>query len=303
MNQFRGVNFKGGGARNKRMKNLILLNVVGVVFLVACVGIFFLFSSSSSQATQSQPTTIVVEKQPAIKMVDVLVPTRMIDASEQLQASMFKLDPRPESAVSERIVKDFSEVQGTYARSVIMPGEPLNRDYLTGAKPTSPVLTSIPEGYRAVTMNVNVITGVEGWTRPGARVDVSWISSILGKPTLSLIVQNALVLSAERNPNPNAEPGAPVPTTLTLLVSTRDAAKVQLASTTGQLTLSLRGTNDRGKGTNFNDITIYDLPGGAKGDDANGENIEGFARFSSGDGKQEEMVIINGQVIRKAAAH
>jgi pilus assembly protein CpaB len=282
------------------MKNIIILNVLGAVFLLSVGGVYLLLSSGESEAVQQQPAAVVVERPQQIRMVDVLVPVRMVDQGEQLQPTMFKHEPRPESSVSERIIRDFNEVQGSYARSVIMPGEPLNRDYLTGAKPTSPVLNNIPEGYRAVTINVNVISGVEGWARPGARVDVSWISSVLGKPTLSLIVQNALVLSAERNPNPNAEPGAPVPATLTLLVSAKDAAKIQLASTTGQLTLSLRGSTDHGRGTTFSDITIYDIPGGGKNDDGTGDNVEGFVRYNSGDGKTEEMVIMNGQVIRKS---
>jgi pilus assembly protein CpaB len=298
IDQFRQGNFRT--QKDRQFRGLIIMNFLCVMFLVACGGVFIFFYSAPTEAKQPPVTTLVVEKEPALKMVDVLIPLRMIDSGEALQPAMFKQEPRPEAAVSERIVRDFSELNGSYARSVIMPGEPLNRDYLTGVRPTNVITSNIPEGYRAVTISVDVKSGVEGWARPGARVDVAWTSTLLGKPGLTVIVQNALVLSAERQLNANAEPGAPVPSTISLLVSAKDAAKIQLASTTGQITLSLRGDRDHGKGTGFSDITVYDLLGRGSPEDGAGDSVEGFARFSHGDGKTEEMVIINGQLIRKS---
>ena len=297
--------FKSGGFRaqkDRQFRGLIIMNFLAVVFLLLCGGVFVLFYSPKTEAKQAPVARVVVEKEPAITMVDVLIPLRTIDSGEQLQPAMFKQEPRPAGAVSGRIVKNFSEIQNSYARSVIMPGEPLSRDYLTGVRPTNGVTTNIPDGYRAVTITVDVKSGVEGWARPGARVDVSWTSSLLGKPSLNVIVQNALVLSAERQISSDVQPGAqtPVPSTISLLVTAKDAAKIQLASTTGAITLSLRGSSDHGKSTGFSDLTVYDLLGRGNQANNNGQNVEGFARFSGGDGKSQEMVIIDGQVIRKS---
>ncbi len=294
--------FKSGGFRsqkNKQFRGLIIMNFLAVLFLLLCGGVFVFFNSTATEAKQAPVARVIVEKEPAVQMVDVLIPLRSIDSGEQLQPSMFKQEPRPEGAVSGRIVRNFSEIQNSYARSVIMPGEPLSRDYLTGVRPTNVITTNIPDGYRAVTITVDVKSGVEGWARPGARVDVAWTSSLLGKPSLNVIVQNALVLSAERQLNADVQPG--FPSTISLLVNAKDAAKIQLASTTGAITLSLRGSSDHGKSSGFTDLTVYDLLGKGQSDN-NGQNVEGFARFSGGDGKAQEMVIIDGQVIRKSGA-
>ena len=69
----------------------------------------------------------------------------------------------------------------------------------------------------------------------------------------------------ERQTEQNVQPGAPVPTTVTLLVSIEDAKKVQLAQNTGSLNLQLRGDNDSGKGAGgSNSITVNDLIGGVQ---------------------------------------
>jgi len=295
-------NFRPGELRSRKdrqFRNLILLNGMCVVFLLFCGGVFVFIYSAPTEARVAE-TAVLVEKEPAIRMLDVLVPVRTIDAGEQLHAALFKLEARPEMSVGERTIRGYTEIQDSYARSIISTGEPLSRDIITQVKPTSLITTNIPDGYRAVTITVDIKSGVEGWARPGARVDVAWTSTLLGKPGLSIIVQNALVLSAERELNPNPTQGAPVPSTISLLVTAKDSAKIQFASTTGQLTLSLRGDKDNGKSTGFTGIGLYDLIGQNGADDGNGEHVEGFAKFTTLDGRHSEMVIVNGQVIRKS---
>lgn len=84
------------------------------------------------------------------------MPVRQIDANEHLVPSMFKQESRPESAVSEKVVREFQEISNVYARSIIMPGEPLIRDAMTNIRPTSPLASNIPEGFRAVTIRIDV---------------------------------------------------------------------------------------------------------------------------------------------------
>ncbi|MCB0310477.1 MAG: hypothetical protein KDD42_04545, partial [Bdellovibrionales bacterium] len=93
-----------------------------------------------------------------------------------------------------------------------------------------------------------------------------WSSKIKGRPGVKVIVQNAKVLSAERQTAEQVKPGAPIPSTVTLLVVAKDAAKIQLASTTGSLSLSLRGDTDN-IGTAVDEITINDLLDATEGDD------------------------------------
>lgn len=282
----------GPSRQPDRAKVLILFGLVAVC-LFSAIAFLFLYSPEQKEITK----TVVVEKQAEIKMVDVLVPTQKIDAGIPLEPAMFRREARPQVGVTNRVVKDFEEIKGTYARSLIVPGQPLYRDYITNVRPTNALTANIPEGFRAVTIRVNDVSGVEGWARPGARVDVVWASRIRGEPGVTVIVQNARILSAERDLDAATKPGQPPPSTVTLLVSATDANKIQLATTTGSLSLSLRGDNDPGKGVSGSPITVDDLLGRSPGSGAQAVPAEGLVRMRGADGKIEEFALKAGKLV------
>jgi pilus assembly protein CpaB len=297
MDAGRGVGFKAKKA-NPYIGLIILNGACVAILLVLGVAYVFLKSDSSEANQQPAPVAAVVTREPTIPMVDVLIPVRNIEAGEPLSPALFRRESRPESAVSDKVVRDIAEVGTGFARAVIMSNEPLNRDYITNQRPLNQITTNIPDGFRAVTVSVDVKTGVEGWARAGARVDVGWTTTISGKAAFAVISQNALVLSAERQLNSNQDPALPVPTTITLLVNTRDSAKIQLATTTGLITLSLRGDRDSGRDVGFNVIAADDLTGKTSADGS--EAIEGIVRFKDPrTGKYKELVVKGGQVMKR----
>lgn len=249
----------GGGnqLRQSDKARLVLLLGAFAVLLFSSLAFLFMYSGSSQPA----PTTVVVEKEAEIKMADVLVPIEAIEAGQALEPAMFRQESRPQVGLSSRVVKDLEEIKGHYSRSLIVADQPLHRDYITNVRPTNALTVKIPEGFRAVTISVDAKSSVEGWARPGARVDVIWASRIRDQPAVTEIVQNAQVLSAERQTDAGTKSGGIVPSTVTLLVTAKDAAKIQLAQTTGSLSLNLRGDNDGGKGTEGGVVTLEDLTG------------------------------------------
>lgn len=181
-----------------------------------------------------------------------------------------------------------------YARSAISKDSPVHQDFITSIRPTNLITANIPEGYRAVTIRVDATSSVEGWARAGANVDVVWASTIRGRQGVTVIVQNAKVLSAERQVETGTQPGTPVPSTVTLLVTADDAAKIQLATTTGSLSLSLRGDDDTGKGSTGRSITVDDLLGSSQQVVNPTERRDGTVRIGG-----EEFFLQNGQLIPK----
>ncbi len=244
------------GAQSDKARIFIVL---GVVLVVVCSLVALLALYSGASASSPKPVQVEAPVEPQVKMVDVLVPVQDVEAGKPLEPGMFRRESRPQVGVSPRVVRDFEEIQGQFARSLIVAGQPLHRDYITSVRPTNQITANIPEGYRAVTISVDARSAVEGWVRPNARVDVMWASNVRGRPGITMIVQNAKVLSAERNTDSKVQPGTPVPSTVTLLVTAADAAKINLAQTTGSLTLQLRGDNDPGKGMEANTTTLDDL--------------------------------------------
>src|SRR5690606_13576940 len=153
----------------------------GAVFFVLFALLAYGLLSTKEEDGAVEPA-VVVQDQSDVKMVEVLVPVQELEACAALEPQMFRKESRPQIGVSNRVVKDFEEIRAHYSRSLIVPGQPLHRDYITSVRPTNVITANIPEGYRAVTIRVDDRTSVEGFVRPGARVDVVWASAIRGKP-------------------------------------------------------------------------------------------------------------------------
>lgn len=255
----RGTSFQKSSRRiNARVYLPVLL---GLFCMVMSLAAGLLLKQGRLQAESKFDVPVYSEIQRPMTRIEVLVPTREVQGGATLTPDMFRPVSLPESQVGRNAIRSFTEVQGFYARTLLIPEQPLLKEYLTPVKPASDVISAIPDGFRAVTIRVDERTGVEGWARAGARVDIVWSSKLNGKPMISVIVENAKVLSAERQVSPQPEEGkeqAPIPTTVTLLVAAEDANRIQLATVSGSMSLSLRGLNDN-KSNKVVPLTIDDL--------------------------------------------
>ncbi|HEY7090797.1 MAG TPA: Flp pilus assembly protein CpaB [Tepidisphaeraceae bacterium] len=102
----------------------------------------------------------------------------------------------------------------------------------------------IPDGMRAVTVEINEFSGVAGYLVPGCRVDiVATFSGEAGEIGTRTIVQNVRVQATGMRQQP--DPNAPVKS-ITLVVTPREAEAIELACATGKPRLVLRGSLDNG---------------------------------------------------------
>lgn len=248
-----------GGMQSSRGKDgTRVLLLLGLILFVLFGGSAFLLL----QSEVSEPAAPEVVEQPLpMKLVTVLVPVQEIEAGVALMPRMFRQEKRPQVGVSERAVTSYEELQGTFARSLIVAGQPLHKEYVTTIRPANVLTAKIPEGFRAVTIRTDSLTSVGGFARPGARVDVNWSTRINGAPAIVPIVENAEVLSADSQTTNQEGTAGVVPNTVTLLVTAEDAKKIQLATSSGSLSLSLRGDNDSQGSQGRGEVTIPDLLG------------------------------------------
>ena len=180
-----------------------------------------------------------------------LVATKEISAGTKLLPSMFKLESRELVDSDQGAIKDPDEVVGRYARVDITRNTPIIRSALTANTTPPDIGERIPTGHRAVAIPVNALTGVEGWVRPGAHVDVVWSTEREKQFVVVTIVENAKVLSVERSldtDQPTSLVQTSNPNHITLVVPSLDAQKIQLAKSSGSLSLSLRGVEDQVEG-------------------------------------------------------
>ena len=245
----------------------ILFGLFSMVMALSAA-LFLRQGKASAEAVITRNPVTAVMSLP-ISRIEVLVPKMEVITGSVLSADMFRAISLPESQVSRSAIRSFSEIDGFFAKTLLVADQPLTREFITPVQPVSDVISEIPEGFRAVSIRVDERTCVEGWARAGARVDVVWSSTINGKPTISVIVENAKILSAERQVKPqegNAGEPAPMPTTVTMLVQAEDANRIQLASVSGSMSLSLRGLTDN-KANKTVPLTTDDLL-------ANGKTID-----------------------------
>lgn len=229
--------------------SLIILSLL-LLCIVALSVVLIMRPAGSGSSTSSAISAVVENKSfsEAGATREVFVAAQTIQPGRKLSESLFD---RKSIAVSDikdiedRIISDPTEFVGGYSTSVIVANTPLVRDSVTRMAPTNVITAKIPEGFRAVSIPVDAESAVEGWARPGAKVDVVWTTDNRGKQIVTTIVENAEVLSAEQSTESSSGPvGKDMPKHITLLVSAKDAQKIQLAKSAGTLSLNLRGDSD-----------------------------------------------------------
>lgn len=287
----------GGFGNARRSDQTQMMMVAGALLLVLLGSIGTILALSPSKEPEAAP---IVVQETKIDVAKVLIPGKQIEPGTVLEPSLFRIEERPRNVVPARAIASPDELLGTYARTLIVPDQPLTADYITKLKPNSAITANIPEGFRAVTIRVDERSSVEGWARPGARVDVVWATVIRGEQTVSTIVFNAKVLSAERQTEGGAgsqNQNQATPATVTLLVGVDDATKIQLASTAGSLSLSLRGDRDASMPSNTNPITFRELLNQGSDTQAPTTPSEGVVRVRRRDGGFDELELRGGRLV------
>lgn len=237
----------GGATTERPWPRFDLMAAVLVTIGLGGTAAYLLLVPKPAPAPAAAPVVVQapVEVKPA--SADILVAAEALWPGQKLTATSFRIENRTIAGMEDRVFTNPNDVRGAFAAMNITPDAPLFKEQITFSAPSNVLTARIPEGYRAVSISVNAESGVEGWARPGARVDVVWTSKHRGKLIVSTIVENAQVLSAERSTDVmprGTSTTTSVPTHITLLVPLKDAQKVQLAKASGTLGLNLRGDVD-----------------------------------------------------------
>jgi pilus assembly protein CpaB len=143
----------------------------------------------------------------------------------------------------------FASPDDVIGRGVIQPihaHELLTETKLAPKEAGAGLAPSIPPGMRALSVKVNDVIGVAGFTVPGARVDVVVVVNERDNSMARVVVSNLQVLTAgTRYDIEQAKDGKPMPSNVvTLLVTPDQAERITLAQTNGSITLVLRNPLD-----------------------------------------------------------
>ena len=217
---------------------------VGIVFLLALVAAAVAAYLALTVVRDRGPVVVQATEAPA---AHVVVAARDMDVGHTLMAEDIRLAEWPSAMVPEGYSSTPAEVVGRGLLTPVKLNEPLLSGKMAIKEAGGGLPIIIPEGKRAMSVKVDQVIGVAGFTLPGTRVDVLvTLDGMEGitEPVTQIVLQNIEVLTAGQAIERDTD-GEPVTVpVVTLLVEPAQAEKLTLATSKGRIQLALRNTLD-----------------------------------------------------------
>lgn len=178
-----------------------------------------------------------------VDVVDVVVATRDLDAGAVVKREDVRLVEWPASSLPEGFSRSASEVVGRGLLTSVKANEPLMSGKLARKEAGGGLPIRIPQGMRAMSVEVDDVVGVAGFVLPGTRVDVLVTLDQTARqeePKTRVLLQNVTVAAAGQTTERDEEGKPKTVSVVTLLVDPAQAEKLTLAATKGQIQLALR---------------------------------------------------------------
>lgn len=208
--------------------------LAAVAFLVAIGVAAFTYQALSNRLKPVEDTTQIV-----VAALPVSVGAKLTEAD-------LRMVSWPKAAPIEGSFHSIAEVVDRGVLVSMIPNEPILASKLAAEGSGAGLMSTIPDGMRAVGVKVNDVIGVAGFVVPGSRVDVI----LSGSPTsgniemAKVFLENIQVLAAGQNVA-NDDNGRPMNVqVVTLLVNPEQSEKLALASVDGRIQLALRNPLD-----------------------------------------------------------
>jgi len=249
--QAKAIRRPGGGLAPSRIILIAVALIAGglAAFMAALVG-------------QESPPEVVAPP-PAAPTVQVLVAKEPITIGQRVTAAAVEWTDWPEAAVREEYVTSavspeaITQLEGSVARSEILPGEPVLQQKL--AAPGGGYLASVLEtGKRGVSVPVNAASASGGFIQPNDRVDVVATRTLVDRRVTETIVRNVRVLAVNgrlgekraegEGTDESAAANADATVLATLELDTPQAELIINSMAEGELTLVLRPFADSPEG-------------------------------------------------------
>jgi pilus assembly protein CpaB len=184
---------------------------------------------------------------------NVVVAKMEIPLGAKITVEQLGLAPIPNASAPEGAFRKLEEVVGRVAVTPIGLREPITNLKLAPEGVGAGLSAVIPEGYRAMTVKVDDVVGVNGFVMPGSYVDVVAVivpvaqneRSTLG-PISKTVLQNIKVLaSGPKIDSPQDQRQPSQVKAVTLQVTPTEAERLVLAANEGKLQLIMRNYTDQ----------------------------------------------------------
>lgn len=175
-----------------------------------------------------------------------VAPSRTLQAGEVLKSDNTELVAWPATIPIDGV---FTRTVDVIGRVVLFPlgkGQPILGSDLSAPGSGIGLASKIPDGMRAVALRSDEVVGVAGILIPGSRLDVlvTYHSDSSPEPLTATVLQNALVIAAGHQIEPDPEGKTSDVAIVTLLLTPDESQRAVLASTQGAIHFVLRNGGD-----------------------------------------------------------
>ncbi|OQW59884.1 MAG: Flp pilus assembly protein CpaB [Proteobacteria bacterium SG_bin9] len=226
--------------------------IVVLVIAVAAGGVAAYLASGSDRVP------VIVQEQPKLDTVDVLIAKSDIPMGQSVTADDLQWQSWPAASASANFLRKDKQpnatelIVGSIARFPFIAGEPIREQKLVKGNGSGFMAAILPSGTRGISTEISPETGAGGFILPNDRVDVilsrrdrSGESS--GQPDLvsaEIILSNVRVLAIDQTVEEKNGQKVVVGKTATLELKPEQAELLARARQTGTLTLALRSLVD-----------------------------------------------------------
>jgi pilus assembly protein CpaB len=188
---------------------------------------------------------------PQANLAQIVVTKHGVAPGQELTEADLQLAPADPATTPEQSFNNIAEVLDRTTKVEMTKGQAIVEPLLAEKGAGSGLQSLVPEGFRAITIEVNEFSGLSEMVTPGSRVDVVTTINASGNDemTARTIVQNVKVtavgqrVTAKRDPKD--DPNQPeVFHSVTLLCTPDEAEAIELAATSSRPWLVLRGNKD-----------------------------------------------------------
>jgi pilus assembly protein CpaB len=248
-------------------KTLLLALTGGVLGVAASVMAYHYLEREEAQFREQ-----VMAKQSQNEVLVVVAKADLAAGSEIGENNMATRHVPKDYVYPETVLPgSFDSVRGQVLSKGLAKGQPLLSSYLAGGGVTG-LSDKVKDGRRAVTINVDEVSSINGMIHPGDRIDLLFSSrASAGGGAVVPLLQNVRVLAtgsqfAPASDQPGKDKFGLSYGTLTLDVSPEEATRITLAREIGILTALLRGRGDEQSGLPATPLTpnlLFGSPGAA----------------------------------------
>ena len=165
---------------------------------------------------------------------------------DDVQEVLFPKNAIPESAFLS--LEDFFGEPGSEPRTVLrsmVKDEVVLQSKVTEFGKDAGIESKLEPGKRAFTIKVDSQTGVSGFLKPGAFVDIYWSGNVGSQSRTILLFPNVELIAVDQNFDEDTTKPT-LAKTVTAQVTPEDVARLGQAQSSGRLSLSLRGATPEG---------------------------------------------------------